>query len=278
MYYPGHIQKAKRQIQNYMKSVDGVVELLDARIPLTSRAYEAERLFQNKQRIVVLNKSDLADTEITSMWKEHFRAQGSGVVEASLRSTDARNFIIREIVPLLKSRFYEKRFMVVGMPNVGKSTFINRLKGKKSLAVGNRPGITRGIQWINVSKSISVLDTPGILYSELRSRQVTTKLLAVGSLPYEKFDPLDAFEMVLSLIVERYGEVPLEDYLGEKFANGEEFVEKFCRRRNYLAKQGALDTTRGAHTFLREVAAGKAGRFSFEDPKSFYSTDSPETE
>ncbi|HAY98193.1 MAG TPA: ribosome biogenesis GTPase YlqF [Mesotoga sp.] len=278
MYYPGHIQKAKRQIQNYMKSVDGVVELLDARIPLTSRAYEAERLFQNKQRIVVLNKSDLADTEITSMWKEHFRAQGSGVVEASLRSTDARNFIIREIVPLLKSRFYEKRFMVVGMPNVGKSTFINRLKGKKSLAVGNRPGISRGVQWINVSKSISVLDTPGILYSELRSRQVTTKLLAVGSLPYEKFDPLDAFEMVLSLIVERYGEVPLEDYLGEKFANGEEFVEKFCRRRNYLAKQGALDTTRGAHTFLREVAAGKAGRFSFEDPKSFYSTDSPETE
>ncbi|PNS39458.1 ribosome biogenesis GTPase YlqF [Mesotoga sp. B105.6.4] len=278
MYYPGHIQKAKRQIQNYMKSVDGVVELLDARIPLTSRAYEAERLFQNKQRIVVLNKSDLADTEITSMWKEHFRAQGSGVVEASLRSTDARNFIIREIVPLLKSRFYEKRFMVVGMPNVGKSTFINRLKGKKSLAVGNRPGITRGVQWINVSKSISVLDTPGILYSELRSRQVTTRLLAVGSLPYEKFDPLDAFEMVLSLIVERYGEVPLEDYLGEKFANGEEFVEKFCRRRNYLAKQGALDTTRGAHTFLREVAAGKAGRFSFEDPKSFYSTDSPETE
>ncbi len=278
MYYPGHIQKAKRQIQNYMKSVDGVIELLDARIPLTSRAYEAERLFQNKQRIVVLNKSDLADTEITSMWKEHFGAQGSGVVEASLRSTDARNFIIREIVPLLKSRFYEKRFMVVGMPNVGKSTFINRLKGKKSLAVGNRPGITRGVQWINVSKSISVLDTPGILYSELRSRQVTTKLLAVGSLPYEKFDPLDAFEMVLSLIVERYGEVPLEDYLGEKFANGEEFVEKFCRRRNYLAKQGALDTTRGAHTFLREVAAGKAGRFSFEDPKSFYSTDSPETE
>jgi len=235
-------------------------------------------LFQNKQRIVVLNKSDLADTEITSMWKEHFRAQGSGVVEASLRSTDARNFIIREIVPLLKSRFYEKRFMVVGMPNVGKSTFINRLKGKKSLAVGNRPGITRGVQWINVSKSISVLDTPGILYSELRSLQVTTKLLAVGSLPYEKFDPLDAFEMVLSLIVERYGKVSLEDYLGEKFANGEEFVEKFCRRRNYLAKQGALDTTRGAHTFLREVAAGKAGRFSFEDPKSFYSTDSPETE
>ena len=278
MYYPGHIQKAKRQIQNYIKSVDGIVELLDARIPLSSRAYEAERLFQNKQRIVVLNKSDLADPAITSMWERHFSEQGSGVVEASLRSTDARHFIIKEIVPLLKSRFYEKRFMVVGMPNVGKSTFINRLKGKKSLAVGNRPGITRGVQWINVSKSISVLDTPGILYSELRSRQVTTKLLAVGSLPYEKFDPLDAFEMVLSLIVERYGEVPLEDYLGEKFANGEEFVEKFCRRRNYLAKQGALDTTRGAHTFLREVAAGKAGRFSFEDPKSFYSTDSPETE
>ncbi|MDD4826686.1 MAG: ribosome biogenesis GTPase YlqF, partial [Mesotoga sp.] len=199
MYYPGHIQKAKRQIQNYIKSVDGIVELLDARIPLSSRAYEAERLFQNKQRIVVLNKSDLADPAITSMWKRHFSEQGSGVVEASLRSTDARHFIIKEIVPLLKSRFYEKRFMVVGMPNVGKSTFINRLKGKKSLAVGNRPGITRGVQWINVSESIAVLDTPGILYSELRSQQVTTKLLAVGSLPYEKFDPLDAFERVLAL-------------------------------------------------------------------------------
>ncbi|MGC9321036.1 MAG: ribosome biogenesis GTPase YlqF [Kosmotogaceae bacterium] len=276
MYYPGHIQKAKRQIQNYIKSVDGVVELLDARIPLSSRAYEAERLFQNKQRIVVLNKSDLADPAITSMWERHFSEQGSGVVEASLRSTDARHFIIKEIVPLLKSRFYEKRFMVVGMPNVGKSTFINRLKGKKSLAVGNRPGITRGVQWINVSESIAVLDTPGILYSELRSQHVTTKLLAVGSLPYEKFDPLDAFERVLSLVVERYGEVPLEDYLDEKFSDQEDFVEKFCRRRNYLAKHGALDTTRGAHTFLREVAAGKAGRLSFEDPESFYTSDSPE--
>lgn len=278
MYYPGHIQKAKRQIQNYIKSVDGIVELLDARIPLSSRAYEAERLFQNKQRIVVLNKSDLADPAITSIWERHFSEQGSGVVEASLRSTDARHFIIKEIVPLLKSRFYEKRFMVVGMPNVGKSTFINRLKGKKSLAVGNRPGITRGVQWINVSESIAVLDTPGILYSELRSQQVTTKLLAVGSLPYEKFDPLDAFERVLALVVERYGKAPLEDYLGEKFSDEEEFVEKFCRRRNYLAKLGALDTTRGAHTFLREVAAGNAGRFSFEDPKSFYSSDSLETE
>lgn len=273
MYYPGHIQKAKRQIQENIKSVDAVVELLDARIPLTSRAYEAEKLFHNKQRIVVLNKSDLADPQITQLWKQYFSSQGTGVIEASLVNSDARQFIIREVVPLVKSRFFEKRFMVVGMPNVGKSTFINRLKGKKSLAAGNRPGITRGVQWINVSQQIAVLDTPGILYTNLHSAHITTKLLAVGSLPYEQFDPMDAFERVFDLIVGRYGRESLFEYAGTSFENSEDLIDKFCRKRNFLARQGQYDTTRGAHTFLRDVASGKAGRFSFEDPDTFYQAD-----
>lgn len=270
MYYPGHIEKAKRQIRNNLKAVDAVVELLDARIPLTSRAYEADKLFQNKQRIVVLNKNDLADPKVTDQWEAHLLTLNLGVIQATLKNTDARQFIINNIVPLVKSKFFEKRLMVVGVPNVGKSTFINRLKGKKSLAVGNRPGITRGVQWINISGNISVLDTPGIMYSDLHSPHITTKLLAVGTLPYEKFDPLDAFERVFNLIVGRYGESSLFGYLGTTFSGAEQFIESFCKRRNFLAKAGAHDITRGAHTFLREVAAGKAGRFSFEDPASFY--------
>ena len=273
MHYPGHIQKAKRQIQENIRSVDAVVELLDARIPITSRSYESDRLFHNKQRIVVLNKCDLADPMITEQWREHFVSLKLAVIEASLMNADARQFILKEVVPLVKSRFFEKRFMVVGMPNVGKSTFINRLKGKKSLAVGNRPGITRGVQWINVSQSVSVLDTPGILYSNLHSTRTVTKLLAVGSLPYEKFDPMDAFERVLTLITERYGSDVLGAYVGGDFSDYEDFMEKLCNKRNFRAKQGLNDNTRGAQTFLREVASGKVGRFSFEDPVTFYLAD-----
>lgn len=201
LWYPGHIEKAKKNIQKNLKIVDAVVEMVDARIPYTSRAYEYERLFGNKQRILVLSKEDLADPAITLIWLKYFSKDNIPVLKINLKSTDARRFLTKKIFPLIRSRYVEKRIMIVGMPNVGKSTFINRLKGKKSLAVGNTPGVTRGVQWITISKQLMVLDTPGILYTRLHSPSIITKLAAVGSLPLEKLDVLETFKNVFCYLL-----------------------------------------------------------------------------
>ncbi|MDK2950758.1 MAG: ribosome biosis GTPase, partial [Kosmotogales bacterium] len=146
MWYPGHIEKAKSQIRKNLKGVDAIIEILDSRIPYTSRAYEYEKIFGDKQKIIILNKIDLSDEKLTSEWVKYFKKTDK-IIKANLKKSDAKSFLIKKVSPLIKSKFIEKRIMVVGMPNVGKSTFINRLKGKKSLSVGNRPGVTRGVQW-----------------------------------------------------------------------------------------------------------------------------------
>ncbi|ACR79638.1 ribosome biogenesis GTPase YlqF [Kosmotoga olearia] len=267
MWYPGHIEKAKKNIQKHLKIVDAIVELVDARIPYTSRAYEYEKLFGNKQRILVLNKEDLADPAITSRWQKYFLKGNVPILKINLKSADARRFLTKKVFPLIKSRYAEKRIMIVGIPNVGKSTFINRLKGKKSLVVGNTPGVTRGVQWITVSKQLMVLDTPGILYTRLHSPSIITKLAAVGSLPLEKLDILEAFRDVFTLLTERYGTAVLSGLIDINTDDPFEFLENFTEKRRFLQSRGELNLERGAFAFLRELANGKFGRFSYETPE-----------
>lgn len=278
LWYPGHIEKAKKNIQKNLKIVDAVVEMVDARIPYTSRAYEYERLFGNKQRILVLSKEDLADPAITLIWLKYFSKDNIPVLKINLKSTDARRFLTKKIFPLIRSRYVEKRIMIVGMPNVGKSTFINRLKGKKSLAVGNTPGVTRGVQWITISKQLMVLDTPGILYTRLHSPSIITKLAAVGSLPLEKLDVLETFKNVFLLLTERYGEAILYGLIGEEFGDPFEFLKVFTEKRRFLQSKGELNLERGAFAFLRELANGKIGRFSYETPEEIEQLVPKETE
>ncbi|AKI97381.1 ribosome biogenesis GTPase YlqF [Kosmotoga pacifica] len=267
MWYPGHIEKAKKQIGKQLKIVDTVIELLDARIPYTSRAYEYEYLFQNKPVIFILNKEDLADPQITRKWLNYFRKKGQLVLVTNLKKVNAKDFLMRRVFPLVKSKFAEKRIMIVGIPNVGKSTFINRLRGKRSLTVGNIPGVTRGVQWITAGENLMVLDTPGIIYTRLHSPTIITKLLAVGALPAEKMDTIEAAKNVFNLLIERYSHAPLEDRLKKSFEDPIDFLEKFTERRGLLKSHGELDVEKGAFIFLREVADGKFGRFSYETPE-----------
>ncbi|MBO8167097.1 MAG: ribosome biogenesis GTPase YlqF [Thermotogae bacterium] len=267
MWYPGHVEKAKKQIAKHLKAVDAIVELLDARIPFTSRAYEYERLFQNKPVIFVLNKEDLADASITKRWLKHFQQKGQPVLATNLKNVNVKDFLVKRVMPFVKSKFTEKRIMIVGIPNVGKSTFINRLRGKKSLAVGNKPGVTRGVQWITAAKGLIVLDTPGILYTRLHSPSIVTKLLAVGAMPFEKMDTIEAAKSVFNLLFERYSNAPLEKRLGNPFVDFMDFLNKFSIKRGFLKAHGEVDLERGAFVFLREIADGKFGRFSYEIPE-----------
>ncbi|OAA29135.1 GTP-binding protein [Kosmotoga arenicorallina S304] len=267
MWYPGHVEKAKNQISKHLKTVDAIVELLDARIPFTSRAYEYEQLFKNKPVIFVLNKEDLADPAITKQWLGYFQQKGHFILTTNLKRINARDFLVKKVIPLVKSKFAEKRIMIVGIPNVGKSTFINRLRGKKSLSVGNRPGVTRGVQWITVARNLTVLDTPGIFYKRLHSPSIVTKLLAVGALPFERMDKLEAAKNVFNLLISRYTGAPLEKRLGESYIDFIDFLSIFSRKRGYLRTRGEIDLDRGAFMFLREVSDGKFGQFSYETPE-----------
>ncbi|MFO7882094.1 MAG: ribosome biogenesis GTPase YlqF [Kosmotogaceae bacterium] len=268
MWYPGHIEKAKNRIRANLKVVDAVVELLDARIPFSSRAYEYDELFQNKQRIIVLNKEDLADPEITKQWINYYK-ENYDVIPANLKRSDARYFLKRKILPKIKGKFIGKKIMIVGVPNVGKSTLINRIKGKKSLAVGNRPGITRGIQWIKVSEQLSVLDTPGILYTRLHSPNIKMKLIATGCLPLEQVDLFDAMKKLYSFLRTRYGENVFTRALKDKreeHDNYVRFLEIYSKEKGFIKKGQESDYERAATHFIINLTKGNFGRFSYETP------------
>jgi ribosome biogenesis GTPase A len=278
MWYPGHIETAKNRIRKNLKIVDAVVELLDARIPFSSRAYEYDELFQNKQRILVLNKEDLADPAITSQWIKFYK-EDYNVLSANLKRSDASSFLKRKILPRIKGKFIEKKIMIVGVPNVGKSTLINRIKGKKSLAVGNRPGITRGIQWIKVNEQLSVLDTPGILYTRLHSPNIKMKLIATGCLPLEQIDLFEAMKNIYSFLLMRYGENVFDNIL--KKQNGEHvdyvtFLESYSKKNGFIKRRQEYDYERAAAHFLINLTKGNFGRFSYETPDDIESMDNGE--
>ena len=176
-WYPGHIAKAKRRIGEKVKAVNAVIEMIDARIPHSGRAYEWRKLFHNKYTIILLTKSDLADQEVTEKWNRYYKKQGIMCLSVSLKEDPAkikkRLFQIKAGIPS-KSPF--KRAMITGIPNVGKSTLINKILNKKSMRTGNTPGVTKGLQWINVSDDFLLLDTPGILYSNLFSDAIKNKI------------------------------------------------------------------------------------------------------
>ncbi len=265
MWYPGHIEKAKNQIKKNLKGVDAIIEILDSRIPYTSRAYEYEKIFGNKQKIFILNKTDLADKEETSKWMNYFKKTDK-VIKASLKKSDVKSFLIKRVSPMIKSRFKEKRLMVVGMPNVGKSTFINRIKGKKSLSVGNRPGVTRGVQWLTISSELMILDTPGILYKSVYNKSIQSRLLAVGTIPVDKTDLLKSFKIVIDLILSRYSFNRIAAFFNELSFNNdyEKLIEAYCIKKHFLSKGGSFDISRGIINFFKELNEGKFGNFTYE--------------
>ena len=276
-WFPGHMTKAGRMIEQNVSMVDAVCEIIDARIPAASRNPDIDRLSAGKPRLVVMNRVDQADPSATAQWRAWFRAQGLAVLETDARSGKGVKDFPAAVRALLSDKIaaWEAkgqgtrpvRAMVLGIPNVGKSTFINKLAGRKAAAVSDRPGVTRGRQWISVGRSLELLDTPGILWPRFDSQEVGELLAATGAV---KDDVLDREALAANLLVrlrELYPEAIAQRYgLTSPNAAGWEMLEAAAKRRGFLAGRGEYDTERMAAVLLDEFRGGKLGRITLERP------------
>ncbi|MGJ8455046.1 GTPase [Pseudothermotoga sp. U03pept] len=251
MWYPGHMAKASRTIEEIKKHIDLVVELLDARAPMATHAYTHQPI-KAKKNVIVMGKSDLAAGEVTSRWKDFFERLGQHVFVLDKSTTTD------EIVEFVGEHVQKNGLiMVVGVPNVGKSTLINKLKGSRSARVGAMPGITKGLQWFSVTDRFRVLDTPGLLLPKLWSKELAAKLLLVGSLTVDMVPPQivqKAFEIYAHLVKIQESDL-------------QRFLEGYALERKMLAKGGLPDTERALVNFFNSIAQGKFGRLSFEVPE-----------
>ncbi len=275
-WYPGHMTKARRMMAENIKLVDLVVELLDARAPLSSRNPDIDELGKNKARMILLNKSDLADEGKNEIWFSWFREKGFSVVKVNSRSGSgikAVNAAVQEACREKLERDRRRgilnrpvRAMVVGIPNVGKSTFINSFAGKACTKTGNRPGVTRGAQWIRLNKQVELLDTPGILWPKFEDPLTGLRLAMLGSV---RDEVLNTEELALELI--RLLQAEYAGILSKRFAADESKTALFvlyqiAENRGCLKKGGEPDTAKAAGILLEEFRSGKLGRITLELP------------
>ena len=278
-WFPGHMTKAQRMIEDQMKQVDAVCEILDARIPFASRNPDVDRLAGNKPRIVVLNRTDLADPNATARWRAWFKARNMAVLETDSRSGKGVKGFAGAVRSVLKDTIEAyaakgqigrpMRVMVVGIPNVGKSTFINQVARRKAAAAGDRPGVTRGKQWITVDKGLELLDTPGILWPRFDSQEVGELLAITGAIKAEVLDRetlganflLRLAQVAPDAVEQRYKFRP-DPALG-----GFGLLEQAAKKRGFLISGGEFDTERMAAVLLDEYRSGKLGRLTLELPE-----------
>lgn len=274
-WYPGHMTKTRRQIEADLKLVDAVCEIVDARIPVSSRNPDIDSICANKPRLIVLNRSDLADWEVTKSWMQYFRSQGIAAIATDCKSRRG----INEFLPAVRSVLKEKiarnaakgmnkplRIMIVGIPNVGKSTFINQISGRKGAKAENRPGVTRGKQWVTVDSSLLLLDTPGILWPKFDDPEVGMMLAYTGAV---KENVIDTEELACHLAEKLncyYPQVLLDRYKVQMPSDtlGYMLLEEAGRKRGYLLARGEINTERMAKVLIDEYRSGKLGTFTFE--------------
>lgn len=277
-WFPGHMTKAQRMIEDSIKQVDAVCEILDARIPNSSRNPDIDRLAAGKPRLIILNRTDLADPSITAQWREFFEAQGIKILETDARSGKGVSGFAPALSELLKDKIASyaakgqvnrpMRVMILGIPNVGKSTFINKIAKRKAAIAGDKPGVTRGKQWINIDKGLDLLDTPGILWPKFDSQEVGEMLAITNAI---KADVLDKETLAANFMLrlrEMYPEALTARYKLEPDpeANGFELLEQAAKKRGFLISKGEYDIERMANTLLGEYHDGKLGRISLEKP------------
>ena len=279
-WFPGHMAKAKREITEKLKLIDIVFELVDARIPLSSRNPMIDEIIGNKPRILLLNKADMADEAMTKQWQEYFAKQNIPTLPVNSQSGQGVADIVQEAKRLLKSKFdkmIEKgmrpramRALIVGIPNVGKSTLINRLAKKRIAKIGDRPGITKQQQWIKVGKELQLLDTPGILWPKFEDERTGYCLAATGAIKDELLDYQDIALFLLKFLRAFYPERLQERYkLSDLKDDPADVLDDIAKKRGFLMSGGAVDYDRTAEMVLREFRTLKLGRITLDRPGDF---------
>lgn len=277
-WYPGHMTKTRRQMEADLKQVDAVCEIVDARIPISSRNPDIDAICGNKPRIMILNRMDLADPEATNRWATYYRNQGRAAVATDCKSrkgisafTPAVRQVLREKIERDAARGMHRplRVMVVGIPNVGKSTLINQISGRKGAKAENRPGVTRGKQWVTVDSGLLLLDTPGILWPKFDDPNVGMMLAYTGAVKDGILDVEELASFLMALLWKRYPDAVKERYGIEAAEDtpGWELLELAGRKRGYLLSKGEINTERMAKVLLDEFRGGKLGKFTLELPE-----------
>ena len=278
-WYPGHMTKAKRMMQEDIKLIDLVIELVDARIPISSRNPDIDELGKNKARLILLNKSDLAEEKKNDAWVEYFKAKGFSVVKVNSRKGGG----IKSIQGVIQEACKEKmerdrkrgilnrpvRAMVVGIPNVGKSTFINSLAGKACAKTGNKPGVTKGKQWIRLNKNVELLDTPGILWPKFEDQVVGLRLAFIGSIKDEILNVEELAAELIQFMKKSYTGVLAEKYNIEEVENPYKCLEKIAESRHCLLRGNELDVNKAAVLLIDDFRNGRLGRITLEFPEDF---------
>lgn len=276
-WYPGHMTKAKRMMEEEIKLVDLVIELVDARIPFSSRNPEIDKIGKNKARLILLNKSDLADQTKNISWMKWFEDQGYFTAMVNSKSGAG----IKDINKVIKEACQEKierdkrrgilnrpvRAMVVGIPNVGKSTFINSYARKACTKTGNKPGVTKGKQWIKLSKTLELLDTPGILWPKFEDQAVGLRLAMIGSIKDDILNIVELSMEVLTFMQKKYSGMIEKRYGIEEKVNPLDTLHEIAKVRHCLLKGNAYDINKAASIVLEEFRNGKIGRISLEVPE-----------
>ena len=274
-WYPGHMAKAKRLLTAQLSRVDLAVELCDARLPYSSRNPDLIRLLSNKRRVLLLCKADLADPSQTAAWLKRYREQGVAAMayDASASKTkQARAFIqeaAAELVERSRLRGVNKtvRAMVVGVPNVGKSTFINRLYGGAITQVADRPGVTRANQWVKITPTLELLDTPGMLWPKLTNKLAATRLAYIGTIRDAVYNQEELCILLLADLMRVRREATVERFrIADPSAEGFALLQEVCRGRGFLMRGGEYDTDRACAVILDEFREGKLGRLTLETP------------
>ena len=276
-WYPGHMTKAKRQMQEDIKLIDLVIELVDARIPLSSRNPDIDELGKNKYRLILMNKADLADKEQTKKWAEYFKSKGFFVVSLDARTKNSMKSITDIVMEACKEKIERDRkrgiknrpvrAMVVGIPNVGKSTFINSYAGKACAKTGNKPGVTKGKQWIRLNKNVELLDTPGILWPKFEDQMVGLRLALIGSIKDEILN-IDELSMeLIKYLINNYSGIINARYEVDESKELTDIIVDIAKNRNCLLKGGEPDYSKAAALVIDDFRSGKMGCITLESPE-----------
>ncbi|MEF9944989.1 MAG: ribosome biogenesis GTPase YlqF [Lachnospiraceae bacterium] len=278
-WYPGHMTKAKRMMQDSIKLIDLVIELVDARIPMSSRNPEIDELGKNKARLILLNKADLAEEKWNDAWAAYFKEKGYSVIKVNSKKGGG----VKSIQGVIQEACKEKterdrkrgilnrpiRAMVVGIPNVGKSTFINSLAGKACTKTGNKPGVTKGKQWIRLNKNVELLDTPGILWPKFEDQTVGLRLAFTGSIKDEILNTEELAAETIGFMLKQYPGVLAEKYQIEESSDPYVCLSEIAKSRHCLLRGNELDTDKASRLLTDDFRNGKLGRITIEFPADY---------